>query len=88
MVSFEISISQRTPNAIQNYSKLIDFVIDFDRLIDFVNRVNSININATIFKFSEKFEPPLSHVFIFGNMFPDSHDFVTVPVTMSSLFTN
>ena len=37
------------------------------------NRVNSNNINATIFKFYEKFDHPFSQVFIFGNMFPESH---------------
>ena len=32
-------------------------------------------------KFSEKFDHPFSHVFIFGNMFPESRGFVAVPVT-------
>ena len=32
-------------------------------------------------KFSEKFDHPFSHVFIFRNMFPESHGFVAVPVT-------
>ena len=35
-------------------------------------------------KFSMKFDHPFSHVFIFGNMFPESHGFVTVPVTNMS----
>ena len=45
------------------------------------NWVNSSNFNATILKFSEKFNYPFSHVFIFGNMFPESHGFVAMPVT-------
>ena len=45
------------------------------------NRVNSSNFNATILKFSEKFDHPFSHVFIFGNLFPESHGFVAMPVT-------
>ena len=42
---------------------------------------NSSNFNATILKFSEQFIHPYSHVFIFGNMFPESHGFVAIPVT-------
>ena len=45
------------------------------------NRVNSINFNATALKFSEKFDHPFSHVFIFSNMFPVIHGFVAMPVT-------
>ena len=32
-------------------------------------------------KFSEKFGNLFSHVFIFSNMFPESHGFVVMPVT-------
>ena len=46
-----------------------------------MNRVNSSNLNATILKFSEKFEHPFSHVFIFGNKFSGSRGFVAMPVT-------
>ena len=46
-----------------------------------MNQVNSINFNATILKFSEKFDHLYLQVFIFGNMFPESHGFVTMPVT-------
>ena len=42
------------------------------------NRVNASNFNATIFKFSEKFDHPFSHVFLFGNMFPESRGFVGI----------
>ena len=31
--------------------------------------------------FSEKYDHPFVHVFIFGNMFPESHRFVAVEVT-------
>ena len=31
-------------------------------------------------EFSEIFERPFSHVFLFGNMFPESHSFVAMPV--------
>ena len=50
-----------------------------DRFGDY-NRVNSSNFNATILKFSEKFDHPFSHVFIFGSMLLESHGFVTMPV--------
>ena len=39
------------------------------------------NFNATILKFCEKFDHPFPHVFIFVNMFPESHGFVAVPIT-------
>ena len=45
------------------------------------NWVNSNNFIATTLRFSEKFYHPLSPVFIFGNMFPESHGFVAMPVT-------
>ena len=45
------------------------------------NWVNSTNFNATIFKLTEKFDHQFSHVFIFGNMFPESHCFFAIPVT-------
>ena len=32
----------------------------------------------------EKFDHPFSHVFIFGNVFPESHGFVAMPVTTAS----
>ena len=44
----------------------------------------SSNLNATILKFSEKFDHSFSHVFKFGNMFRESHSFVAVPVTRSN----
>ena len=40
------------------------------------NRVNSNNFNAMTLKFSEKFDHPILHVFIFGNIFPESRGFV------------
>ena len=46
------------------------------------NRVNSSNFNFKTLKFSEKFDNSFSHVFIFGNMFPESHGFVAMPVTI------
>ena len=44
-------------------------------MIDFgdKNRVISTTFNFMILKFSEIFDPPFSHVFIFGNMLPESH---------------
>ena len=50
------------------------------------SRVNSSNFKATILKFSEKFDNPFLHVFIFGNMFPASQGFVDVPVTRPNDF--
>ena len=52
---------------------------EIDRFGD-KNRVNSFSFNTTILKFSEKFDHPFSFVFIFGNMFSDSHGFVAMPV--------
>ena len=46
-----------------------------DRFGD-ANRVNTINFNAMTMNFSDKIDHPFSHVFIFGNMFPESHGFV------------
>ena len=37
-------------------------------------------------RFEQKFGHPFSHVFIFGNMFPEIHGFVAVPVTMANNF--
>ena len=42
---------------------------------------NSSNFNDTTLRFAEKFDRSFSHVFIFGNMFRESHDFISVPVT-------
>ena len=49
-----------------------------------MNSVNSSNFNATILKFSEKFDHSFLHVFVFGNMCPVSHGFVVVPVKVSN----
>ena len=45
------------------------------------NQVNSSDFRATNLKVFEKFYHPFSHVFIFGNMIPESHGFVGMPVT-------
>ena len=45
-----------------------------------IRLVNSSNFNSMILKFSEKFDHPFLHVFIFGNMLPESHSFVAMPV--------
>ena len=45
------------------------------------NLVNSSNFNVMTLKFSEKFDHTLSHVFMFVNMFPESHAFVAMPVS-------
>ena len=69
------SIRTPTPYKIKvNNCKLIDLAI---------RRVNSSNFNATILKFSKKFYNPFSHDFMFGNLFPESHGFVAMPVTSS-----
>ena len=46
------------------------------------------NFTATILEFSEKIDHPFSHVFMFGNMFPESHGFVVVPVKRSNNFVS
>ena len=38
--------------------------------------------------FTEKFDHPFSQIFIFGNMFPESHGFVAVLVTISDKFVS
>ena len=48
------------------------------------NWVNSSNFIATTLTISEKLSHLFSHVFIFGNMFPESHGFVSVPVKNSN----
>ena len=53
-----------------------------------MDRVKSSNFNATILKFSEKFDHPFSHVFIFCNMFPESRGFGAVLVTRSNNFVS
>ena len=45
------------------------------------NLVTSSNFNATILEFSEKFDLPFSHDFIFANIFPERHGFVVMRVT-------
>ena len=42
------------------------------------NQVNSKHFNATILKFSEKYDHQYLYVFIFNNMFPESHGFVAI----------
>ena len=53
-----------------------------------MNRVNCSNFNATILKFSEKYKDQFSHMYIFGNMFPDSRNFVAVPIKRSNNFVS
>ena len=50
------------------------------------NWVNLSNFNDTTLRFGEKLDHPFSHVFIFGNMFRESHGFISVPVTSSNNF--
>ena len=45
------------------------------------NKVSSSDCNAIKLKIWDKFDHPFSHVFIFSNMFPESHSFVAIPVT-------
>ena len=77
-VSLKMSASQ--PYKIKvNSCKLIDLAIRIELTSYF---------NATILKLSEKFYHPFSHVFIFGNMLPESHGLVAVPVTRSTNFVS
>ena len=52
------------------------------------NWVSSSNFNDTTLRVAEKFDHPFSHVFIFGNMFHESHGFISVPVTRSNNFVS
>ena len=66
------SLSTTTvPKTVQNESKLIELV-------------KGIKLTRAILKFYEKFIHPFSYLFIFSNMFPESHGFVFMPVTSSS----
>ena len=60
----------------QNITKLKSIERFDDR-----NQVNSSNFNAMTLKFPEKFYHLFSHVFVFGNIFLESHGFVAMPVT-------
>ena len=52
------------------------------------SQVNSNNFDIMILKFSEKCDHPFSHDFIFGNMFPENHGFVPVPVKRANNFVS
>ena len=41
-----------------------------------------------ILKYSEKYQHQFLHVLIFGNMFPESHGFVAVPIKRSNNFVS
>ena len=45
------------------------------------HRINSLIFLTTTFKLPEKFDHPFLHLFIFGNIFAQGHDFVAVTVT-------
>ena len=67
--------SQRTPTPYKikvNNCKFIELTMGIEL---------TGNFKATILKFFEKFDYAFSHVFIFGNMFLESHCFVAMPVT-------
>ena len=66
------------------------FMIKICKFLDFCdkNRFIWITFNYTIFKFSKNFDGPFSHVFIFGNMFPESHGFDAPPVAWSNNFVS
>ena len=50
-------------------------------MIDLVTRIELLEqFSGHDSPISEKFNHPFSHVFIFGNMFPESHGFVAMPV--------
>ena len=51
------------------------------KLIDFVIRIE-LTRAILMSRFSNfLFDHPFSHVFMYGNMFPESHGFVAMPVT-------
>ena len=78
-----MSTSQQTPNTVQNQIILIHLVMRIE--------LTQAILIPQIVKFSEKFDHPFSHVFKFGNIFPECHGSVDVPVTgrtISSPFTS
>ena len=69
------------PNTVINYSNNCKF-------IGFVIKIEFKCYRSKVLKFSEKFDHLFPHVFIFGNMFPESHGFDAVPVTRSNNFVS
>ena len=55
-------------------------IIKFGRFRD-KNEVKSSDFNAAILTFSGKHYHQFSNVWMFGDMFPQSHCFATMPVT-------
>ena len=51
-----------------------------------VNGVNSSNFNATTIRFSEKFDHPFSHIFIFSNMISESHGLIATKLYQRYMF--
>ena len=49
--------------------------------MDFVIRIELTRTSLTVLNFFEKFDHPFSHVFMFRNIFPESHGFVAMSVT-------
>ena len=74
-----------TENRLSSQRTLKPYTIKVNncRQVDFgdKNRVNWRNFDATVLSFFEEFDHQFSHVFIFGNMFPESHSYIAMPVT-------
>ena len=82
-VSLKMSTSQRTLNTVKskvNNCKLINLVIR----IEFTRTI----LIPLFSNFLKKIDIQFSHVFIFRNMFPESHSFVSVPVIRSNNFVS
>ena len=74
-VSFKMSTSHRTPTPVRNESKFIDLMM-------------RIELTGAVLLSRLSDSTPFSHVFIFGNMFNESHGFVAVQVTSSKNFVS
>ena len=74
----KIAIYHNEPNTAKNLCKSIDLVMQ-------IELTQGILMPGP--KFSEKFDHPFWHVFIFGNMFPESHGFLAMPVTYCIIAT-
>ena len=51
------------------------------------NQIKSSDFNGRILTFSRKYKNKFSLVWMFGDMFPQSHRFVTMPVTIHIKYT-
>ena len=81
---FKNAVIKTDPQHHTKLSKLIDLVNFNDK-----NRINSCNFNDTILKFLRNSTIHFRMcLYVHGNMFPESHGFVALPVARSNNFVS